>query len=547
MSTVHPLLSTPRTLIVLVLLAAVVAPADAQVEGTWIGPMLGGALSITTSNATVYPGTPDCGLFSSGTATNWWAGAVFASPRLFGSAVGVRVRAGWGESVSTFETPAVDPIVLPGDGGTIVQATHTYTLEAREHRVRIEPAITFPLGSSFTLGIGASLDFSTAFGAAQHDRLDGGGEVLFDSGRTERSMVLAANYSAPGIIGGVAGIACSLPLGRRTILQPSVDLALGAGRLGGQGGLTYDVRGTVALLFNLGGSNDPDTTTPPPLLAADTARRDTMQRDTSGKDTLPAIDRSLNVAIKMYGEDAGGAQSSEAIVMLNEIVERIVQRDGDTVEHNSRSITPPKLRLQPTIHAGAGVRRWHIDLLYEGRTVGRYTDTGTVENEEVRWRISESEVARPASTLTAQLTAEDSLGTTATTQATLPIRFVRHGRILLRDSVRRLFATTLYPSEGDEGEGLSERDLDALDDFSLQLPSGTQVEVLLNSTENRVEGMRRARVVAEELRHLLRLRRAPIIQITSIDNRILGGTPPEGILFSRSVAVRATLPNRGER
>lgn len=539
-----------RRLLALALLLAVASvSAHAQERGTWWGPIITYSpdfIFSTSSDATVYTGTADCGVFSSGRTRSWWGGGVIERPNLISSAGG-RLRVMWGEVSTMFETAAVDPIVLLGDSGTMLQAEHGYLLDVHEHRLRIEPAITIPMAPTITLALGLPLDFSTSFSATQYDRLDAGGDILFDSGRTQKPMAAAESYGANTINVGLAGGGSwFLPLGRSTQLELSLDIVVGlSGPLANHNGLTPSARLAAALLFNPAGNDNPPDTAQPPLLAADTAGRDTIRRDSAR--TTPTVDRSLNVAIDMHGEDDAGAPSSEAIVMLNEMVERVINRNGDTIEHTSRTVVPPRLRLQPAIHAGTGVRRWHIDLLYEGRVVGRYADTGTVNNDEVRWRITEQEAARTASTLTALLVVEDSLGSSATAQATLPIRFVRHGRVLLRDSLRSTLVATLYPPEADAPDELAERDLDALDDLTLHLPAGARVDVLLSNTEDRTTGMRRARAVAEELRHLLRLRRAPTVQVATIDDRLLGGAPPEGIRVSRSIAVRAALPDRGER
>lgn len=125
----------------------------------------------------------------------------------------------------------------------------------------------------------------------------------------------------------------------------------------------------------------------------------------------------------------GGSDNVVVVLRPESMQRRIV------LERHERHVVPPLLAVDKNYSSDAGIKRWSIELFHGERRVGQFTsDSGGSGDSALSWDISPGDATRRSSALVAELTVEDSAGTTATTRAPAPLIIDRPCRVVLRTS-----------------------------------------------------------------------------------------------------------------
>jgi hypothetical protein len=152
-------------------------------------------------------------------------------------------------------------------------------------------------------------------------------------------------------------------------------------------------------------------------------------------------------------------------------------------ERVEREYEPPSLKLEPRISASAGVRKWTIQLLHNGRQIARYSsDPGdTLASRRIDWRIDAEGGAERRSLLIAALTVEDSAGRTTTSRSQIPLFIERNVRIVERTQAgidgREHITWSLLSFTGN-GTMPGERNQEVLSGIADVIRNGAQITVI---------------------------------------------------------------------
>jgi len=174
------------------------------------------------------------------------------------------------------------------------------------------------------------------------------------------------------------------------------------------------------------------------------------------------------------------------------------------LEMRTRSVIPPLLAIDREYNSDAGIRRWRIEIFHGSRRVGIFSsDSSESTDSSLNWDISPSEATTGRSSLVAELTVEDSAGTTARTRAPTPLIFDRPVRVIVREvdakGLTRRLVTSLFPFPDGSAEVRQENRRALEETLDLLGPHG-EISILLDAergtgrtlTKRRGEEVRRA-------------------------------------------------------
>ncbi len=91
----------------------------------------------------------------------------------------------------------------------------------------------------------------------------------------------------------------------------------------------------------------------------------------------------------------------------------------------SRRFDPPRIRLEPTYGAEAGVRAWRIDVMQNGDTVVSFSNHTDSTDAALTWHLSSDRIDSTLGTLAATLTVVDSAGQSASARDSISLRVAR--------------------------------------------------------------------------------------------------------------------------
>lgn len=168
-------------------------------------------------------------------------------------------------------------------------------------------------------------------------------------------------------------------------------------------------------------------------------------------------------------------------------IEFIPESVGERVdlEHHTRTIVPPLLAVDREYTSDAGIKRWKIEIFHGDRRVGLFSSEGDQSDDSaLSWDIPAGEAALRRSSLIAELTVEDSAGTTAKTRAPTPLIIDRPCRVVHVALGNAPQAPTtvcsLFPFEDGSADVVGEN-RSAIEEFVASLKTGASVRVLLDS------------------------------------------------------------------
>lgn len=94
------------------------------------------------------------------------------------------------------------------------------------------------------------------------------------------------------------------------------------------------------------------------------------------------------------------------------------------------NVDPPRIRLAPAFHSGAGIYEWKIRIVHDGQSVGEYSSQSALNGSaQINWRIAASGTSGKMTTLLAELNVRDSSGASTTAAAQLPLQVIRMERV----------------------------------------------------------------------------------------------------------------------
>jgi len=228
------------------------------------------------------------------------------------------------------------------------------------------------------------------------------------------------------------------------------------------------------------------------------------------------------------------------------------------LERTRREFDPPLIAIDPTMRADAGVRRWDILLIRDGDTLGHYSSADTTDPaSNIDWQVSTDRSGVLQTLLIAQLRVEDSLGTTTTANAQVPLVIEHNVRVVERSETlegnRERITYSLLPFAYRSAE-LNARNEAVLDEVAAATRNGARITITgytdrTGSEEGNADlSRRRADRVAVRLIALLRnrgVRGAEVITNgAGIDTERFSNDLPEGRALSRDVdiVIEQTLP-----
>ncbi len=235
------------------------------------------------------------------------------------------------------------------------------------------------------------------------------------------------------------------------------------------------------------------------------------------------------------------ALTSSSPAILDPVIGSQLRRDFD----------PPLIALNPQFESDAGIKKWSVDLVHEGKLVGRLSnsDTSADGKIEMKWQIDDDGTSLASSFLAAELTVEDSAGVIAATRTQVPLVIARDLRVVDRLEQQRGRETITY-SLLDFARGSIElvgRNLDVVAEAAANMRPGARVTVVGyadrtgNDGRNVELSRRRADAVAHALRGIIRDRGLRGVQISVAGEGYAAGRVdnehPEGRAMSREVEI----------
>jgi outer membrane protein OmpA-like peptidoglycan-associated protein len=261
------------------------------------------------------------------------------------------------------------------------------------------------------------------------------------------------------------------------------------------------------------------------------------------------IDRSrISISDRTPQSHGTGRTGKRSVIALSDSPEL---SQPTAQEQYERDFDPPLLKIIPRISANAGVKHWTIVLQHDGVEIARYSNDqpqGTAQH--INWQIENASEAPAPSSLVAQLTVEDSLGSTATVHGRTPLTIERSSRIVdtFRDRSRGIESTayTLLPFDYNSIE-LSKRNHLVLEEIAENTRSGARLSISGYSDRTGKGGFNsnladaRASQIASELRSLIKHRKLQNVEIKVSDKNIatnrFDNDLPEVHGLSRAVEV----------
>lgn len=301
-----------------------------------IGPLAGYSYGLQFGQFPIYNGSPECGLFSNGTTTAPWLGAVLQWPRLFDPRVGLSARLGWSVATSRFTAPPVE-IQRTVDTSThrLDTIDREFRLDATAATLSIDLLARLDIAGRWGIYLGPSFGYRFERRVRQTDNVT---EPNRSFANGERSLDMRQGTPIqlmPFTFGGVVAASVALPLGPRATLVPEISI---------RGDITTGVAGTnwrrlsagggLGLLFDLSGRND-STPPPPPV-------------DTIVADTSTPIPPALAATIRIHGIDENDRLSPEAVISVREVIFRQHTPFLPTIYFNQGSAAIPARYAQLT-------------------------------------------------------------------------------------------------------------------------------------------------------------------------------------------------------
>lgn len=239
--------------------------SDSNAEPTRVGILGEFGLGVSQGSIPVYAGTPDCGLFESGTARGNGVMGMVRMPGLFGGKWGLSFALGWRSGTSALQASPVDPTVIFDSATSApVALDRTLRLQRDDQRALFSSNVEYQLTPQLTVGLGAELTYRLSFTTTQTDNVNGPGDHSFDGGQRSRAMNQGERLSGAGISLALAPAAdYTFPLGRRLSgmvgIAGHVDLLSVVERVAWRD-LTMQAR--VGLMMSLGGSDTAEPISP---------------------------------------------------------------------------------------------------------------------------------------------------------------------------------------------------------------------------------------------------------------------------------------------
>jgi outer membrane protein OmpA-like peptidoglycan-associated protein len=221
-------------------------------------------------------------------------------------------------------------------------------------------------------------------------------------------------------------------------------------------------------------------------------------------------------------------------------------------EKISREFNPPVIRMEPTVSAPAGVKRWSLTITHHGKQVARYSGEGSkgLTSSDLIWRLDERVIESNAQPLVADLTVEDSTGAIVMARAEVPLVVERRvrvidGRIERSGNRERIVATLIgFDFDSDKLGGQNEQ---AIQDIAAMIAPGATVTVtgytdrIGAADRNKVLSENRARKSAQLLREMLRQRSLSDVEVkvvgAGVETSRFTNEYPEGRMLSRGVTI----------
>lgn len=216
------------------------------------------------------------------------------------------------------------------------------------------------------------------------------------------------------------------------------------------------------------------------------------------------------------------------------------------VEWKVQEFAVPPVRLAQAVRAEAGIRSWELNLVHNGREVGRYEGTMLQELDdlELSFRANNRPGDSVLAPLQAELIVEDYTGTTATSRAELPLVWeesIRDGQSVPRGETENMSAV-LLPSTVGKFDTPDKNPV--LRTLMASVRDGARITIASLATDSRTIGeetLLRPDHIAETMLLSLKARNVRVaelhIQRQSDDDSSLFATLPEGDVFRSAVRV----------
>jgi outer membrane protein OmpA-like peptidoglycan-associated protein len=270
------------------------------------GPATGFDVGLTTSNVTVYAGSPACGVFDAGHTSAPWLGGRLLLPRLFGNRLGLGCDLAYAWSTDRFSALPVDEQVTTDPAtGQLIELDREYRLVASSRLLRLDIRALYPLSDRMRLSLGPSIGWRLGTTFDETDNVLGPGDVRLEGGQSSVPMsdgpTLRQSHAAFGAAAAIGYDLTPWP-GRRL----STELILRSDLLSPASGFswrTYSLGLGLSLLF--------DGTPRPPEPAA-------------ALPAPPAAPRTprLTASIELYGVDENEHRLRSAVVHVYEVLYR---------------------------------------------------------------------------------------------------------------------------------------------------------------------------------------------------------------------------------
>ncbi|MCE7935346.1 MAG: hypothetical protein DYG96_12265 [Chlorobi bacterium CHB2] len=277
-------------------------------------------VGVSQGSIPVYAGTPDCGLFESGTANRGGLMAAVQIPDLFGQRWGLSLMVGWQSGASTLETPPNDPTVI-FDSATVAPVTleRALRLDRSDQRALVRASAEYQVGPQFTVGIGGTVSYRLRSAITQTDNVSGPGDHSFQDGLRSRTMNDGERLSGAGISLALSPSAdYTFPLGPQVSglvgIAGEVDLLSMVERLAWR---DLTVQGRLGLMIHLGGMDTAASL--PSALPDPIAVRQRVDTPASSRVQSPPLSSSALVDSGAQSGSHGSAQPLVAHLQLHAV------------------------------------------------------------------------------------------------------------------------------------------------------------------------------------------------------------------------------------
>lgn len=279
-----------------------------------VGGMAGYEVGWELGRFPVFAGSPECGEFTSGSASSLFGGIGFSYGSLFSERLGIAMRLSWGEAEGAFIAEPHEPLVIVDTArGLLPQVQHEYRFNSTWEMGRADLLLDYRPLDRLSLRPGVWLGIRRSAQLTQSDNIVNEPLYRFDAGATERPMLGGEQLTVTSLALGFSGsITYHLRMTPWLWLAPELSFHGEVTSVASNAAWrTLTAGGGIGVMFDL----TPREPAPPPPAQP--------LADTSSNPPPAPPRASLRASLDLYGIDESGARLPSATIRINEVLHRV--------------------------------------------------------------------------------------------------------------------------------------------------------------------------------------------------------------------------------